>query len=355
MSRAYVFSVTRLGDLVESTLVLDFLHAQHRDGVVLVTSPAGRPLMEGDSRLAEVAVVSSSHPLLWRAQVARLLARVHRENAHLVNLEMYPPRWRFLRSLGRFCPHRPRCIDLEALRGEFPIATENGDPASITHRSRFYARAAGMDDVDPPSPRLHVSQDGRDRALRRLREVGLEPSRTVFVHAGCSPGWKEKRGDPVFYGRLLRALHERHGLSPVLIGTADDADAAAAIVDGGAPVLDWTGQVASRDLAATLGSAALFVGNDSGPLKIAEAVGTATISLWSDTWPEQAAPRGPRHRAARFALAPHRCAGATCEVPAHREPLPSPEEVAALSMSLPGSIQGESPSAPPGPPMAAAP
>ena len=57
-----------------------------------------------------------------------------------------------------------------------------------------------------------------------------------------------------------------------------------------------------RELPALLRGAALFVGGDSGPLKVAEAVGARTLSFWASgaTAAAFAGPRGSGHVALPF-------------------------------------------------------
>ncbi len=61
--------------------------------------------------------------------------------------------------------------------------------------------------------------------------------------------------------------------------------------------MDACGRLDVRELAALTSQADLFIGGDSGPLKIAEAVGARTLSFWHRGQPSAAfaGPRGPGH------------------------------------------------------------
>ncbi len=78
--------------------------------------------------------------------------------------------------------------------------------------------------------------------------------------------------------------------------------AIAAAADGGA--LDLGGQTDLPTLAAGLASCRLLVSNDSGPLHLAAAVGTRTLSLWGAGNPAITAPLGPDNRIIRRADLP---------------------------------------------------
>ncbi|MDR0994016.1 MAG: glycosyltransferase family 9 protein [Verrucomicrobiota bacterium] len=58
---------------------------------------------------------------------------------------------------------------------------------------------------------------------------------------------------------------------------------------------NWVGRLPIPLLAAVMEQATVWVGNDSGPMHLAAAVGTPTVSIWGPTSPVVWAPRGERH------------------------------------------------------------
>ena len=60
-------------------------------------------------------------------------------------------------------------------------------------------------------------------------------------------------------------------------------------------------------LAAVLGEGAVFVGNNSGPLHLACALGTPTVSVMGPTVPHRWWPLGVEHRVARLGVACNPC------------------------------------------------
>ncbi len=84
------------------------------------------------------------------------------------------------------------------------------------------------------------------------------------------------------------------GTSPVVIGTRAEAPLAATIRAACPSVLDLTGQTEIADLAGLAARASLAVGNDTGPMHLAAAIGCPSLVLFSaDSDPALTAPRGP--------------------------------------------------------------
>ncbi|MET0153177.1 MAG: hypothetical protein ABW298_11285 [Candidatus Binatia bacterium] len=104
----------------------------------VVTAPAPSSLLAADARVREVRLVRSSRALTWRAEVAREFARTRHADQQIVNLELYPPRWRFLRTLCRWSSGQSRAIDFPALHADQRNALRQ---AAVTspHRSSYYA------------------------------------------------------------------------------------------------------------------------------------------------------------------------------------------------------------------------
>lgn len=67
----------------------------------------------------------------------------------------------------------------------------------------------------------------------------------------------------------------------VVVGAAADRALTAAVTSAiGPSVLDISGRLSLGGLAALLAQAAVVIGNDSGPLHLAEAVGASTVGIY---------------------------------------------------------------------------
>ncbi len=65
-------------------------------------------------------------------------------------------------------------------------------------------------------------------------------------------------------------------------------------LEGGAGVVDLVGRTSLPEVVALLRGCALYVGNDSGLMHLAAALGTPTVGLFGSTSPAWTAPRGAR-------------------------------------------------------------
>ena len=97
-------------------------------------------------------------------------------------------------------------------------------------------------------------------------------------------------------------LHERFGLTPVLVGADDTRESNAKILEGvksspgGAQieVHDLTGKLGLRALTALLMRAGLFVGIDSGVMHLASASDIPVVGLFGPTDPLYVGPQNSR-------------------------------------------------------------
>ncbi len=110
---------------------------------------------------------------------------------------------------------------------------------------------------------------------------------------GAAPHRPRKRWPAAKFGELAAILLAR-GLTPVILGTAAEAPLAAAIRAVCPAAIDLTGQTSIPDIAAIAARATFAVGNDTGPMHLAAAMGCRAIVLFSaDSDPALTAPRGP--------------------------------------------------------------
>ncbi len=98
---------------------------------------------------------------------------------------------------------------------------------------------------------------------------------------------------PERYAKVADHAHARHGLPLVLTGgptPQERAYAEAIATSTRAPVTDLVGATTLKGLLAALRQARVFIGPDSGPLHLANAVGTPVIGLYATSNPERTGP-----------------------------------------------------------------
>lgn len=153
------------------------------------------------------------------------------------------------------------------------------------------ARALGMGEAPIRYP-LELSPDERAWA----RQMIAHRSRPILsVNAGAR--WLTKRWPPERFAQAARTFLKHRGGSVVLVGGPGEEPQADVIAkELGSAALNLCGKTSLRQLAALLEACDLMLTNDSGPLHLAAAVGTPSVSIFTCTSPERAAPRGEAHR-----------------------------------------------------------
>jgi heptosyltransferase-2/heptosyltransferase-3 len=155
---------------------------------------------------------------------------------------------------------------------------------------------------------LTPTPEARQFAETFLQEQGYRsghgPLVAMFVGGGVNPGttMNTKRWTPSGFLAVCQALIQHYGAQLMFVGTASDGvlgDALLANARFEAKVIRAEGKTSLIQLAALLEMCDLFIGGDSGPLHMAAAVDTPTVSIYGPTSPELLAPRGPWHRAVK--------------------------------------------------------
>ena len=150
--------------------------------------------------------------------------------------------------------------------------------------------ALGVDlRVRVPSIRPLPLETARAQALLdkyRLRRNGF-----VAVHAGAS--FLGRRWQPERFATVIDTISRETGLGFVLIGGPDEHKPAEQIAVGAvSPVVNLVGALSLETLLALLKEARLFLGNESGPMHMAAAVGTPVAGLFGLTNPVRWGPVG---------------------------------------------------------------
>ena len=123
---------------------------------------------------------------------------------------------------------------------------------------------------------------------------GDMPQKYCMLIAGCSAAKPSKRWPPQAYADIARAALS-NGITPVLIGTAADAEVNQEIRRAVPDVHDMTSRTSLFQLAALASKAVFVVGNDTGPVFLAARAGAPTWMLMGpETNPEMSAPVGPK-------------------------------------------------------------
>ncbi len=183
------------------------------------------------------------------------------------------------------------------LTKSIPVPLPGEIPA---HESNYYLellrRADWLDALPEAAPvRIRVAASTLDRAEKFLRDAGCPPEglRMAFG-AGAAYGsakcWPANR-----YAELARLLISEYGARVLLFGAASEAAVAAEVEQGAGPgVINLIGRSAIGDLPALLACCRLFIGNDSGAMHVAAAVGLPVVGVFGPTDPDGTRPLTPQ-------------------------------------------------------------
>jgi len=142
---------------------------------------------------------------------------------------------------------------------------------------------------------VRVSEEKRRSADEFLCESGVrQGALRIAIGAGASYG-SAKCWPPPRFAEVANQLQSEADADVILFGTAAEASVSTAIsAEMRRPPTDLTGKTAIADLPALLSQCHLFIGNDSGAMHVAAAVGLPVIAVFGPTDPEGTAPVTPR-------------------------------------------------------------
>ncbi len=161
----------------------------------------------------------------------------------------------------------------------------------IGHLSEAYVRLIGLSGVEgtieTPRPVVVPPYDWE----RIVADMGIDGEYMVIAPGatyGSAKVWPGKN-----YSSLAAEIAGITGWRLVLVGSEAERDRASDVLESsGVEGVNLAGGCDISGLAAVLRGASLVIGNDSGPVHIASAMGRATVTLFGSTSPAWTAPRG---------------------------------------------------------------
>jgi len=281
--------LNQVGDLMFSLPALAALRAGFpRARLVSLVKEPLEPLLVGSPLVDEILLHRG-----WRDFFATL-GRARAADLDLVACLSQSPRARLL-AYGSGAARRVG-LGGGALESLLTETVEALGPPSTANNLRL-TRALGC-----PTPNdsyqglLRASEEDQAAVRTVLTERGWDGSGDLVVFAGGASRGRELKEWPA--DRLLEACRRTagDGVWAVVVGTERRPEVEHAPEDG---VLDLTRRTGLRDLVGLLDLARLFVGNDSGVLHLAAALGTPCVALFGPTNPAVTGPQGSSHRILR--------------------------------------------------------
>lgn len=168
------------------------------------------------------------------------------------------------------------------------------------HEQVYYlelVRRAGWIDALPSESHitLRVSEEQCRRAEDVIVSAGAGQKRMrIAIGAGASYG-SAKCWPPERFAEFVNRFRVHTDADVILFGTAAEREVSSAIVAGiKGPCINLVGKTDIADLPGLLSRCQLFVGNDSGAMHVAAAVGLPVVAVFGPTDPHGTAPVTPR-------------------------------------------------------------
>lgn len=262
-------SATRIGDAVLSTGLLSYLVDRYPDARFTIgAGPVAAPLFEAVPRLERIVVIDKlRYALHWLALYPRVAGRrwdlvVDMRGSALAYLVLARER----RVRGKGTHDEPRVVQLGRLFGLDP----------------------------PPAPRLWTLPRHEQAA------AALVPLGGPVLAIGPTANWRGKTWRAQRFAELAQRLTSPVGILPgarvAVLAAAHERAQAVPVVEAIPPErrVDLVGRTDLLTAAAVLKRCALFVGNDTGLMHMAAAVGVPTVGLFGPSPAIHYAPWGPR-------------------------------------------------------------
>jgi lipopolysaccharide heptosyltransferase III len=260
-------TATRIGDAVLSTGLLNYLIERYSHArLTIAAGPIAAPLFEAVPRLERVVIIQKRR---WALHWVPLYAAVSVR------------RWDLVVDL------RGSALAWLLRAGDRKVMAK-GDARE--HRVRQLARLFDLD--PPPNPHLWTAPHHEKTASE------LIPAGAPVLAIGPAANWPGKQWRPERFAELTARLTEPGGPLPgsriAVLAAAHERELSEAVLKAFPPgrLIDLVGRLDLLTAAAVLRRCAMFIGNDTGLMHIAAAIGTPTLGLFGPSPVAQYAPWG---------------------------------------------------------------
>jgi ADP-heptose:LPS heptosyltransferase len=172
----------------------------------------------------------------------------------------------------------------------------------VEQNRRAVAQAVGRaPGVARPDPLTQADREFGGYLFDNLRLADRRP--VVGLHPGG--GRPVKQWDVARWADVAARLQREFGATVLITGSEADRPLAEAVTRGlPARAFDLTGKLTARETMAVIARLDLFLSPDTGPMHMAAAVGTPSVSVFGPSDPVRyfSAPPGPRHVVVRREL-----------------------------------------------------
>jgi len=298
-----VVKLATIGDLLLATPALHALRETYpRARIDLLVTPASAGLLDGWEVIDHIIVLDK-----YLFDYPQQLLKNPR------NLLRLRPLWHDLRDgdydavllfhhLTLFFGRLKHQVLMRATGAKWRVGLDNGhgwflnvrvkdEGFGAMHEAEYNLAVAEAVGAATSDKRLTVPINEEERQQARQLIYGVDPAESVkrpliTMHPGSGGYSIARRWAPERFAQLADTLYHDAGGQLILLGGPEEAELHQQIMSmmhSGMPVRSIAGQGNIRVAAAALEQADLFVGNDSGLMHLATAVGTPTVAIFGLT------------------------------------------------------------------------
>lgn len=321
--KVLIVKTSALGDIIHALPVLEYIHAAMPEVELgWVVEEHCSELLEGHPLLAHLHVIRSRS---WRrspfskttrrgtAEVVAAIRSVRYDCVLDIQGNLKSGLVGLLSGVGRRIGLPPSLLQerintmFTTEKAPYSVADDHAtlrclSVAKVLCGAAYHGRPLHSD--------IFVSPEAEALVAGHLRL--LKPGRKVLFHAGTT--WQTKFWSPEGWQQLGRAVCERYPDVTIMLSWGNQAEQRAAeqIAAGIGERAVVAEQYGLKPFVALLKRMSLVVGGDTGPVHLAAAVGTPTVSLYRASDGSASGPRGDDHVLVQSPLPCSKCFRTSC-------------------------------------------
>jgi ADP-heptose:LPS heptosyltransferase len=286
------------GNIVLLLPILRLVRRRFPDATIhMLTLERNRELLRGNPHVDRVWCVSDRSFGAFAASMVRALFGLRRSRIDLfLDFEQFS---RTSTILG-FLVGAPQRVGLHTPRqGRYLLYTAPVRYREDQHMARTFldiARSGGVrEERYVPEPVAYSARDSR-----RVEELLDGAGRVVAMHPGSGDNFVGRRWPAACFAALGDRLAGAHPVTLALTGSRSERGLVREVIRSMRRqdrVLDLSGRLALRELAALLARTEVLVSNDTGPVHLASSLSVPVLGLYGPNTPELYGPLSPGSRA----------------------------------------------------------
>jgi lipopolysaccharide heptosyltransferase I len=286
--RFLIVRLSSLGDIIFTLPILAALRDTFcRSHIAWVVNERWKPLLEGNPDLNDIITLPNSSIRSFFACGKRL-----RENNYTCVIDVQGLyKSALLAKLTRVKQRIGYSFKYSREGAASFLYTQRVKPKT-KHMVDMNLELAAAADAKIGTPRFPLMISGEAQSAVSQFLASMKISRYVVLSPGG--GWLSKLWPPDRFGELALNIWNSHGLRIIINCGPGEAQLAEIVAANAASALPIIVQYGIPEMMALLRGAELVVAADSGPLHLANALGTPVVGLYGPTSPDRNGPYGGR-------------------------------------------------------------